>query len=707
MTSPNPAFLPLLRPDIEFLPGPDDPDGSPTYVIHDPLRGSFEKATWVQAQILKLLSVPSTVDRVLRQLSASTTIKVTTEDIERLCADASRRGLTIESSAPGLSSSEAREARPPRRWLETVLGTLMYVRIPLVNPDAFLARTVGVVRHLAHPGALAGYFIISLIGILLLLQRFDGYLATFPYFFNVRGVVSFAVAIVGVKLVHELSHAYVAKAFGIRVPSMGVALIFLLPMAYSDITDSWRMSSRRKRLLISLAGVLAELVIAGLALFAWTLSPPGIVKSLCFVISSTTLLSTLLVNLNPAMRFDGYYVLSDLLRIDNLQSRSFMVTRWALRRGVLGMKVASPEVRLSRRRLAHMIAYAAVAWVYRFFLYSGIALMLFHWVDRGVGIVLFLIAIYRFIARPVVMETIDLMKMRRRLGWNRRMIGVTIACGLAALHAIVPLPRWHTAPATTTPRNSQVIYTPSRGVIRKLDIGLGRPVRKGRTLFVIESEELRAQSELARLEVERIGIELAVIKSDEERRALLPQKTEELARAMARRASIRAAMERNRIAAEVDGVVVQWDPSVRNGTPVGANQVLGRIVDYRNPLVVCYVMHDLIADVAVNDRVYFSSKARPGRCPGVVTNVDPVRTKVLEHRGLSSISGGDIAVAPRASGQSEVTDSYYEVEVTLDRSGHLLRLGQTGSVWLHTAPRSRLADLFRYLHRVLIRESTL
>ena len=698
--------LPVLRPDVEFHPGPDASDGSPTYVIHDPLSGIFEKATWVQGEILQQLRVPLTVDRLLRRLAKQTTIKVTGEDVVRLCDDATRRGLTMQSRIADLQEWEQRQKSSRRRGITGWFRKGVFVRIPLIRPDAFLGRTVDRVSALASPAALSLYVFISLVGIYFLAQRFDAYKSTFPYFFNASGVAVFMLVIVAVKTIHEFSHAYVAKALGNRVPTMGVALIFLFPVAYADVTDSWRMRSRKKRLLISLAGVTAELILAGLALFLWAMSPPGAVKSICFVISSVTLISTLLINLNPAMRFDGYYVLSDLLGIDNLQSRAFEATRWAFRRHVLGMNVASPEVNLSPRRMAIMVAYALGAWAYRLALYAGIALTLYHRFTKVIGALLCFALVYSFILRPVVTEMISLLKMRRLLSWNRRTIVTTAVCGTVFLWAALPLPRWRTAPATTIAAESQIIYAPGNGVIRDLAVGLGSTVRKEQRLFVLESQELEKRAELARLNMERIGIELSLIKSNEKQRALLQPKLEEMARATAKLESIRTALAGNQFVAKVDGIVVDWDQGVRDGTPIGAQVVLGKIVDPRTPRLLCYVPHDFILSIAVGDSVYFCSDAEPGRLWGSVTFINPVRTEILKNSGLSSVAGGGIAVIPDQHGRLKVVDTYYEVEVALDDPPDSLRVGQLGTVWLRAAARSRLLEWFRYGYGLLVRESS-
>jgi len=697
--------LPVLRPDVEFFAGPDDPDGAPTFVLHDPLRGTFERATWVQAEVLSRLRQPRAMGPLLAELARNTTIKVTAEDVQGLCADVRRRGLTLDTQI-ALEEPGAAGASVGRRGLAGLFRHLVFARIPLLRPDEFLSRTVTWVRPLGSRPAFVLYALIAVLGLVALAQRFDAYLATLPYFFNPAGALAFALAVVAVKVLHEFSHAYVAKAMGNRVPTMGVVLIFLFPVAYADVTDSWRMRHRRRRALISLAGVTAELVVAGAALLAWAISPPGLVRSLAFTLSSATLLTTILLNLNPAMRRDGYYLLSDLLGIDNLQSRAFAATRWLLYRHLLGLPVAAPEPGLRPGRMAILASYTAVAWVYRLIVYVGIALMLYHRVTKVVGAILFALAIYTFLLRPVAMEVFGVFRLRRVLSWNWRTATAAAACASLAFWLAWPLPRWQAVPAVTAARESQVVYAPGEGVIRELLVRPQSWVNNGQTLLVIASPELEAQADLARLEVERLGLELAIVKTDERRRALLPQKLEELARAQARLEGLEKALERNCLRAGLDGVVVEWNEALHVGSAVGTRQVLGRIVNPDQPGATAYVPDRLAHDVRIGQQVYFCADAPPGRQVGRVSFVDSVPTVIMDHLALASVAGGPIAVSPDAAGHLRVLDSYYRIEVALEEPADF-RLGQTGRLWLRAAARSRLAELLRHLHRVLLRESSL
>lgn len=700
--------LPVLRPDIEFLPGPDEPDGSPTYVLHDPLRGTFERATWVQAEVLTRLRAPQTLDRLLADLRRSTTVRVSPEDVLRLCHDAAGRGLTAAATVlptadrpPTAAGGTPRDGGPP-----AMFRRVAFVRVPLLRPDAWLERTVNWVRPLGSRVALALYGVLGLVALLLLAQRFDAYLATFSYFFSVGGVIAFGLTIAAVKTLHELAHAYVAKALGTHVRTMGIVLIFLFPVAYSDVTDSWRLRRRGERVGIALAGVLAELVLAALGVIVWCLAPPGLLKSVCFVVSSVTLVSTLLLNLNPGMRYDGYYVLSELLGIDNLQSRSFAWTRWALRRHLLGMDVAAPEVGPTARRGRWLVAYALYAWAYRLFLYTAIALMLYHRVTKAIGAALFVIALYVFLVQPLLRELTSVWKSRPLI--RRRWRAALTAAGLAAaaLWLGLPLPRWTAVPAVTVARESQIVYAPAAGEFRATDVAAGQAVHRGQLLGTVASDELTHLAELARLEVERLRLEIDRIAAERAPRALLPQKHEELARALAKQDSLRAALTRSRCVAAADGLVVEWDETLRDGTPVGVRQELGRIVDPRAPKVVCYVSHDQVNDVCVGRPAWFWSDDGPGRRAGLVTFVDTVRTAGLEHRGLASVAGGPIAVVAAAQGRLEPVETLYAVEITLNDPPPGLRVGQTGRVWLRTAPRSRVAEWLRYAARVVVRESS-
>jgi putative peptide zinc metalloprotease protein len=146
-----------------------------------------------------------------------------------------------------------------------------------------------------------------------------------------------------------------------------------------------------------------ELYLAMIATFLWSFTPIGIFKSILFIIATTSWISSLLINISPFLRFDGYYALSDITNSKNLQPRSFAITRWFIRKNILGIEEAKPEL-LSKQKEIFFIIYALGTWIYRFFLFLGIAVLVYHYAFKILGIVLFLVEIIYFVFLPIYKE---------------------------------------------------------------------------------------------------------------------------------------------------------------------------------------------------------------------------------------------------------------------------------------------------------------
>jgi len=158
-----------------------------------------------------------------------------------------------------------------------------------------------------------------------------------------KGVFLYALTLFFVKMLHELGHAYTARHYGLRVPTMGLAFLIFWPMFYTDNSDAWKLRKRTSRMAIAGAGTLVELGLAVPATFLWSFLPDGPLRSACFLIAATTWISSLLINLNPFLRFDGYYLLSDFLNVPNLQARAFALGKWHLRRFLAGIESPCPD----------------------------------------------------------------------------------------------------------------------------------------------------------------------------------------------------------------------------------------------------------------------------------------------------------------------------------------------------------------------------
>ncbi len=128
---------------------------------------------------------------------------------------------------------------------------------------------------------------------------------TILHFFTPRGLALYVLCLAVVKVCHELGHAYTATRYGCRVPTMGIAIIVMMPMLYSDTSDAWKLTSRRQRAAIGAAGMIVECALAALAIFAWNFLDDGVARSLVFILATTSLMVGAAINLIPFIRFDG------------------------------------------------------------------------------------------------------------------------------------------------------------------------------------------------------------------------------------------------------------------------------------------------------------------------------------------------------------------------------------------------------------------
>lgn len=698
--------LPVLRSDVEVFSGPCESDGSPVYIIHDPVSGSFSKIGWEEALVLQRLRSKQTLFSLLRELRATTTLNVTPEDVYGLCEQAAYMGLTMETMVKPAAQMLAAHKSSKKSLLAWLTQHYLYFRIPLVHPDKFLESTLPAARVLVSPLAKLTYAILALMGLYFLTQRFETYISTFSYFFNPRGFSAFAGVIVLLKAAHELGHAFVAKHYGLRVPTMGVAFMVFFPVAYSDVTDAWRLRNRRQRLQISLAGVKVELVIGAVALACWGLTQPGMVNSVCFILSSTTLISTLLVNLNPAMRFDGYYILSDVWGIDNMSQQTTLLTKWHLKRLLLGVKSPSPIPHLTRRRHLQMVLYAVYSWHYRFFLYIGIAVMVYHKFTKPLGMTLFGLEIFLFILRPVLMEISMIRKEKGAIRLNKKLVLTLCALFLCAGWAVFAMPRISRAPAVFLAAKSQMIYSPKGGQVVEIHKQRGDRVAAGDILIEMTSRDLESEIEFLNITIRQLRHDVESMSGSAERLGLVPEVEKQLASHEAELAGLMAQKKQLVIRAKMAGVISDLFDWIRPGCYVKKDEVLGHIVGLDKNRIDAFVSETEVRYIVTGKEVTFYPSDHTSPVVGRIQRINPIREEYVDTTDIGAAAVKELPLIKDDPDRMAFVESYYKVEIKpILVSDSALRIGTSGHLRYHTAKQSLALEFFEYCYAVFIRES--
>ena len=702
MISQNP-ILPPLRPDLSLHPGPTDPDGSPTWTLHDPLTRSFTKLGWAETRVVECLQRAMTPTQVLEKLKQDTPLELSPSDILNFSQQAQAQGLTTATLVrPPETLDKMAQKTGIISWL---LRHYIYFRIPLLRPEKFLLDTH---RRVAWLGSVPMRCLMALafvVGVIFTLLNWEHYLTTFSYFFNFQGMAAFVTAAVLVKVLHEFSHAYTAAGFGVRVPVMGVAMIVMWPVAYCDVTDAWKLSHRRKRLMISGAGIACELCVAGMALLGWLFTSPGVLNSIFFFLSSTSLVSTLLVNINPAMRFDGYFMLMDLWGIDNLQPRAMGLTQWLFHRYIWGMDLPCPEPDLSSKHMAGMVLYALYAWAYRVILILSIALVVYHAFFKALGLILFSVEIWFFLLAPAVRNLKQVWEMRSKIRVGPKNLPTLVLITMALAGFILPLPGRIALPGVIQAGQEQIIYLPRAGQLTTFDLTPGRAVLPNQVLAHLHSTELDARIKILELEKQILTHTLQTATLDEKTRSMAEFHRRKIQAVDKELGQLHEIASQHRITSHIQGRIYGIKEDLHPGIYLGAETELARMGNMDHPLALAFVSEEEVNKIQVGQGVVFFSRARPLPIRGKVSAVSPMREIRADHPALTSLTGGDLPVVSQRD-QAVFVDSRYLVTVDLSPGSHKgLAVGQPGKIWIRQAPHSRAWALIQRGINGLIRET--
>lgn len=687
---------PALREDLRLGEAANGKDGQPSWMIQDTVLNRFYRVGWLEFECLVRWEKPPA--QICREINEQTALR---PDLEQILDF--RRFLEQHELLRPTPETLARLQQRDRRggWLtwRWWLHHYLFFRIPLLRPQRFLRRAANRLDWLFSPVAAIVVVLLSLVGIVLVMQQWDTFTAAVVESFSTEGLLSFALALVVAKTMHELAHALVATRLGLRVAHMGIAFVVLWPMLYTDTGESWKLRSSRQRLAIASAGILCELSLAGLATLGWALCDPGPLRNALLYLATTSWVLSLALNASPFMRFDGYFILSDLLDFPNLHQRASALARVSIRRTVLGFDDDWPETfSPSHRRM--LVAFEFLTWLYRLVLFLGIAVTVYLFFFKLLGAFLFVVEVTWFIMMPIARELSVWWTQRSRIRAGRKVLLCTIAGLFLLLVALPWRTQIHAEGVARTERQLRV-FVPFPARIQTIHpVG---DVRADDTLMVMDEPDIASHM---------IGSE-AGIRGYEARLSGLIADADGLDQQAATRERLRVQYEEARAArTEIARLILRapfagkWmdvDPQWRSGQWISPKEPVGVLVDPGRWQVDAYVRQDDVQRLAAGDDARFYPVGQAVPIHGRVIAIDTTRARELAHPMLASRYKGPVPVAADRDTLSP-NPPMFHVLVQLD--GAPLGLWETrGQLQIDGKRRSWLIEGATHLAAVLVRES--
>jgi putative peptide zinc metalloprotease protein len=500
------------RPDLRIEP---QQYGQERYwLVKDPVSLAYFHLCEEEHAVLEMLDGRASLAQVKRGFEKLfAPLQVTYEQLQAFLGRLHRAGLLL-SDAPGQGEQLLeRRARVRRRaWLGS-LANVLALRFPGLDPDPLLGWLYGRLRWLFSGWFLAlCLMMIGAAGVLAAVQfhTIGARLPDFRAFFTTSNALWLAGTLAAVKVLHEFGHALTCKHFGGECHELGLLLLVFTPCLYCDVSDAWTLMSKWQRIAVSAAGVVVEVLLASVAVFLWWASVPGVFHTLCLNVVLVCSVSTLLFNGNPLLRYDGYYILADLIDVPNLGQQSRALLGRGLVRGFLGVRLP-PDRSLPVRRRGFLAAYGLASVVYRWFVVICILWFCYRLAkEYGLEVLaqaLVLAVVVGMLIAPIAagVRLLRSPAVRRGMRWGRTLWTAAVLIAVVYVIAAWPFPFSVTAPAVIEPRDARPVYVVVAGrlesVLPPATIGSGRQVAKGQEIARLSNFELT--KEIVALRIQR------------------------------------------------------------------------------------------------------------------------------------------------------------------------------------------------------------
>ncbi|CAD72219.1 conserved hypothetical protein [Rhodopirellula baltica SH 1] len=540
---------------------------------------------------------------------------------------------------------------------------LISLRFPLINANGPANALLPLARPLftVHGVVVAGAFIAITMSFALF-QRSQLTAELMRIFDSQLWVGMLAIWAV-MKLIHEMGHAVAARWHGVQVGKAGVMFFLMAPLAYVDVTNAWRLPNRQSRASIAMAGVYWELLIASIAFWIWCWHPTDFAAHLAAQIFFIAGPATLLVNANPLLRLDGYYVLSDWTDIPNLREQGRKLFGGWLQFKLFAMR--GPSCKLSGWRRGFASCHAAASVVFQVVWMGGLIVVVSMWAGP-VGLLMAMAAILLWVMLPAVKfagkvwnyegeaESFSKWSHRRRAIWT-----CVTFCFLAQFLVTLPSPLSRPVPVVVRFADDQILRSPIDGFVDQIVMQSGDSVMAGQVILQLIDHELVAERDATQLELDAEEIkwqrheglgELGLAEAAKQKSESLRRSLEEL----------NAQVDSLRVVAQRDGEILTTDLDALRESYVRAGEELVHIgVRQRMELLVSVGDSDLDAyRSALQKDEPMQVLFRGGEIIEVhPEKLQPRASRQIPHPALAATVDGPLPVAP-AKKQSQSSDPY-------------------------------------------------
>lgn len=648
------------------------------FVVQDDQTGRFHRLAAVANRMIGLMDGRRTMDDIWHAANGwvgEADDPPTQDETIRLLAQLNQSDLLIGDMPPDIEELAYRADSRDSKALMLKLKNPLALRLPLWDPDRFLGATMPLVRPLFSVFGTLLWLAVVIGGLITAVLNWSELTSGFvDRVLLAENLILMALVYPFIKAFHEFGHGYAVKHWGGEVREMGLMFLVLIPVPYVDASASSGFQSKWSRAVVGGAGILVEVFIASVAMFVWATAEPGVIRAAALNAVLIGTVSTVLFNGNPLLRFDGYYVLSDLVEIPNLGNRANKYLFFLINKYLFGMKEAASPVTAQGER-GWFVFYAIAAFIYRLVITVGIALFIAGKLFF-IGIALAIWAVSNAVIFPVfkgIWWLIEAPALRRNRSRAVLVSGGVTGVIVAALIAI-PLPYATTVEGVIDVPETAVLRTKTAGFVES-SIPSG-PTEAGTEVIVLSNPELSARRDLLLAQRAEIWLKL-------EREIALNPASENILRQQLEQANaalgqIDDQIDNLTLAVARSGQLMSIDGTQHLNGFIARGTLVGYLVNPGDVIIrsmVPQASSDLVRNRLKKVEVMRADDRREA-VPAQIVRQVPKATYRLPSVTLGTEGGGRIVLDPTSGNVQTALDPLFQFDLTAPLSAADLRIGQ-------------------------------
>ena len=616
------------------------------------------------------------------------------EELAQLAHQLSGTGVVQSTGRSSLQRINNMVTRRKVFRFDALIGSILYIKKSLFDPDKLLGRMDPYFRWMYTRGYVVTFGVAMLVTLVMLAGHGPELAEHGANFFTLQNLALTWVVFIFVKTAHEFGHGLTCKHFGGEVHEMGAMFIMFTPYLYCNVSDSWLLPAKSKRILVTAAGIFVEMSIAIVAAWVWMATAPGLLHQICFNIIFMCSVSTVLFNANPLMKFDGYYMMSDALEVPNLKQKSAAAASGWAQRHLLGLRGGGAAQFFTNELSPLFGLYAVASYFYGWLVLYRISTHMFDMLAPYGLDFLSHSYVYLYLATALALPCFRLMKTTyenpvTRLAASRRF--VQIGVGVAATLALCWVIPWQDSVkrgAVLEQAAVEPVTARTPGFLREVFVRDGEPVHAGQALARLENYELQAEvdeliTEQASYEVQRRG---ALSDPQEAAREMAAGFTRLVEEVNAQLALRKWQLNECTLRAPHDGIVRQQGLANLVGQYFTRGKEFCEVGSRDEFRAIISLDESQARRVVAGQSARLKLRAISGETFEGTISVAPVSSlSKLTTNGSASVTGGDVPAQLNREGQLEPSVAYYEAEMIVrDPGGEHLRAGLTGMARIQT-----------------------